>query len=253
MLLERASLLKAALAKHLEVKTASQQAEVYRARARQLTPLAETLSQAHRDWAAIRTAGLISTPIEAKPSLRSHADDLLGRFKADRSALAEADETFRFQFVPGVRKAAEEFSGAAREAWTAHMAACDDFPSDDMLTALGAIPSYRPAVQRIREAAVTFYKLRDRTPSAADLPASLAQAAAARQQKDEALASVQGDEGPADNKEPAVPPEVQSFLRKTNQGGAPLSDLSSFVWTWLEERNLLRAFRIVPMSSNRDA
>ncbi|WP_119461080.1 hypothetical protein [Rhodospirillaceae bacterium SYSU D60014] len=241
MLLERAEFLKAALAKHLALKAAGQQGQVYRSRASQLTPLAESLARAHRDWTAMHAAGLVSTPVEAKPGLRSHAEDLLARFKANRSVLAEADEKFRFQFTPGVRNAIEEFEKGAREAWSAHMGARADFPGDDVLTALHAIPSYRPQVQRIREAAGEFQKLRDRTPTAAELPTALAQADAARRKKDDALAAMQGDD---------LPPEVLTFLRKTGQGGAALSDLSAPVRIWLEARKLSSAFRIVPWSRN---
>ena len=103
------------------------------------------------------------------------------------------------------------------------------------------VPSYRPSVQRIREAAAAFQNLRDRPPAAADLPASLALADAARRKKDDALAAMQGDDLPAD---------VLTFLRKTGQGGAALSDLSAPVRTWLQSRELSSAFRIVPSSRN---
>jgi len=239
MLLERAARLNAALAKHLELKTAGQQGQVYSTRARQLKPLAETLSRSQRDWMAMRGAGLISAPIDAKPGLRSQAQDLLGRFKADPSVLAEADDTFRFQFTSGVTNAATEFDVAAREAWAAHMATRADFPRDDVLNALDAIPGYRASVQRIRAAAATFQKLRNRTPVATELSTAIAQAEAARQDKDDGLAAMQGDDLPA---------EVLSFLRKTGQGGASLADLSAQVQSWLEARKLSNAFRIVPMS-----
>lgn len=237
MLLERAETLAAALRKHLELKAASQQEKVYRTRAGQLKPLADGLLRAQQDWAEMRTAGLVKAGPEVSPSLRAHAEALLARAKADRSVLAEADDAFRFKFETGVRKATGELTAACQAGWAAHTAARADFPAEDVLAALDAIAGYRPQVHRIRDAARDFRKLRESTPAAAELVSALAQVDAAGQQKDEALAAMQGDD---------LPPAVLNFLRKTGQGGAALSDLSSPVAAWLEARDLSGAFRIVP-------
>lgn len=239
MLLDQAVQLKARLATHLDLKAAGKQEQVFRTRAGQLAPIADALSQKHRDWLALRAAGLVSKPVAAKPQLRSVAKDLLERFKVDRAVLAEADDKIRFQLVAGVKSAADEFEADAREAWEAHMTARADFPNETILTALDAISTYRAAVKRIREASAEFERLRAQTPSAADLSSVLARVEAVRASKDEALAAMQGTDLPAD---------VLAFLRKTGQGGAALSDLTPGVRAWLESRNLLDAFRIVASS-----
>jgi len=240
MLLEDAATLRAELAQHLALKEAGQQATVFRTRASQLTPLAEALSRARRDWAALRQAGLPVKSPDPKPGLRSHAEDLLARFRVDRSVLAAADETFRFQFAPAVRKAAEELDAEASEAWSAYMAARGGFPGEEVLTALAAIPSYATQVQRIRDAANDFRRLAERPPADADVAGVLAQVETAGRKKDDALAALKGDDLPA---------EVLTFLRKTGQGGAALSDLTDVVRTWLDARGLAGAFRIRPSST----
>lgn len=237
MLLDDAAKLRADLAQHLLMKAAGQQGAVFRTRATQLAPLADRLSRAQRDWAALRKAGLSVSLPAPKPGLRARAEDLLDRFRGDRSILAKADETFRFEFTPAVRKAAEELDVKASEAWSAYMAPRADFPGEDVLTALAAIPSYATQVQRIREAADDFRRLAKRPPAAADVASALAEVEAARRKKDDALAAMKGADLPA---------EVLTFLRKTGQGGAALSDLTDSVRTWLDTRGLAGAFRITP-------
>lgn len=237
MLLDDSAKLRAALVQHLALKDAGQQATAFRSRATQLTPLAEGLSRAQRDWSALREAGLPVSPPQPKSGLRSRAQDLLARFRADRSTLLAADEKLRFEFRPAVRKAAEELDALTSEAWMTYMARRGDFPGDQILTALAAIPTYATHVQRIREAASDFHQLTERPPAAADVESALARVEAARRKKDDALAAMKGDD---------LPPEVLTFLRKTGQGGAALSDLTEMVGEWLKARGLVSAFRIVP-------
>jgi hypothetical protein len=237
MLLEEAAQLCAALAQHQALKAAGQQEKVFRSRASQLTPLAEELSRAQRDWTALDEAGLPVGRPTAKPGLRARAEEILERFRTDRSVLAAADDTFRFEFTPAVRKAAEELDAQGSLAWAEYMAARGDFPGEEVLAALAAIPSYATQVQRIREAANDFRRLAERPPAAADVASALAQVEVALRKKDDALAAMKGDD---------LPPEVLTFLRKTGQGGAALSDLTDVVRTWLNARGLAAAFRITP-------
>jgi hypothetical protein len=237
MLLEEAAKLRAALAQHQALKAAGQQEKVFRTRATQLTPLAEGLARAQRDWMALRNAGLPVGRPAPKPGLRARAEELLERFQTERSVLAAPDETFRFEFTPGVRKAAEELEAQSSEGWTAYMAVGGGFPGEEVLTALAAIPNYAMQVQRIREAANDFRRLAELPPAAAEVSSALAQVEAARRKKDDALAAMRGDDLSA---------EVLTFLRKTGQGGAALSDLTDGVRTWLNARGLTSAFRIIP-------
>lgn len=237
MLLERAALLRASLLEHRALLAAGQQGQVYQSRARQLTPLAEALARAKRDWTAIRGAGLdIEDPIP-KPGLKAQTADILQRFRVDHDVLAAPDDKFRFEFLPGITKATEDFDARSAAAWTAHVTAQAQFPTDAILRALEAVPSYRSSVHRIREAASEVQKLRLTVPGAADLSGAVGRLNDAIQKKDAALAAMQGDD---------LPSEVQVFLRKTGQGGAELSDLTPKVLSWLDERGLASAFRITP-------
>jgi hypothetical protein len=237
MLLEDAANLRAALAQHQALKAVGLQEKVFRTRASQLTPLAEGLSRAQRDWTALAKAGLPVSRSAPKPALRARAEELLERFRVDRSVLAAADETFRFEFTSGVRNAAEELEAEASKAWASYMAEGGGFPSEEVLTALAAIPSYAKQVQRIREAAGDFRRLAQHPPAAADVADALAQVDGARRKKDDALSAMKSDDLPA---------EVLIFLRKTGQGGAALSDLTDVVRRWLDARGLVGAFRITP-------
>jgi hypothetical protein len=237
MLLDRAAKLQAALASHQTLKAAGQQGEVYQTRARQLKPLADDLARAKQDWKAAVDSGLAPGTPSPKPGLKAYAAELLRRFREDPNVLAEPDEEFRFQFTPGLKNAAEEFGKLATEAWSARLNAQAQFPADAVLRALEQIPAYRSSVQRIRDAASEVQRLKDNRPPAAELNRALAQLDAAIRKKDDALVAMQGDDLPA---------EVQAFLRKTGQGGAEISDLTTGVLTWLNDRGLAGTFRIVP-------
>jgi hypothetical protein len=237
MLLERAAQLRASLAEHRALVAAGQQGQVYQSRARQLTPLAEALARAKRDWTAIRGAGLdVEDPIP-KPGLKAQTADILLRFQADRDVLATPDDKFRFEFLPGITKATEDLDARTAAAWSAHVASHAQFPTDAILRALEAVPSYRSSVVRIREAASEVQKLRSNVPVAADLSGTLSRLNEAIRKKDAALAAMQGDD---------LPNEVQAFLRKTGQGGAELKDLTPTVLTWINDSGLAGAFRITP-------
>lgn len=237
MLLERAAQLRASLTEHRALMAAGQKGQVYQSRARQLTPLAEALARAKRDWTAIRAAGLEVDDPDPKPGLKTQTAEILLRFQADRDVLAEPDEKFRFEFLPGIAKATEDLDARSAAAWSAHLSSRAQFPTDAILRALEAVPSYRSSVLRIREAANEVQKLRSKVPGAADLSGALGRLNEAIQKKDAALAAMQGDD---------LPNEVQVFLRKTGQGGAELRDLTPTVLSWLNDRGLAGAFRITP-------
>ncbi len=236
-LLDRAAKLQAALASHQTLKAAGQQGDVYQTRARQLKPLADGLVRAKQDWRAAADAGLAPGRPSPTPGLKAHAAELLQRFRDDPNVLAEPDDQFRFQFTPGLKNAAEELDKLVSDAWSARLNAQAQFPADAVLRALEQIPAYRSSVQRIRDAANEVQKLKDNRPPATEFGRALTQLAAAVSKKDDALTAIQGDD---------LPPEVQAFLRKTGQGGAEISDLTTGVLTWLNERGLAGTFRIVP-------
>lgn len=237
MLLERAAQLRANLTEHRQLLAAGQQGQVYQSRARQLTPLAEALARAKRNWTAIRSAGLDVEDPNPKPGLKAQAAEILARFQADRDIFAKPDEKFRHEFLPGITKATEDLDARSAAAWSAHVSLRAQFPTDSILRALEAVPSYRISVFRIREAANEVQKLRSKVPGAADLSDALGRLNEAIQRKDAALAAMEGDD---------LPNEVQVFLRKTGQGGAELRDLTPTVLSWLSDRSLVGAFRITP-------
>ncbi|RWO03013.1 hypothetical protein [Mesorhizobium sp.] len=237
MLLERAAQLRASLTEHQALMAAGKQGQVYQSRSHQLTPLAEALARAKRDWTAIRSAGLDVENPSPKPGLKAQIADILLRFQADPDVLAAPDEKFRFEFLPGITKATEELDARSAAAWSAHVASRAQFPTDAILRALDAVPSYRSSVLRIREAANEVQKLRSNVPGAADLRGAMGRLNEAVTKKDAALAAMQGDD---------LPNEVQVFLRKTGQGGAELRDLTPTVLSWLDDRGLAGAFRVTP-------
>lgn len=236
MLLDRARELQTELRQHLDLKAAAAEAAVYKSRAAQFLPLAEGVVRARANYIALRNAGIPVAQVDAKQGLRSQARDLLDRFKADRTALAHADSTVRFEFMPGVQKATKDLEGAARTAWLEHTNIGAEFPTEDVLQALNTIPAYRTSVQAVRRAVERLNRLRVAVPSAADVTKALTELEDTRTEKDNALAAMQGSDLPA---------EVLVFLKKTGQGGAVLSDLTEPVQAWLISRGLMGAFRIV--------
>lgn len=237
MLLDRAAKLQAALTTHRTLTAAGQQEQVYQTRARQLTPLADGLARARRNWEALGEAGLAPGTPPPTPNLKAQAEDLLRRIQEDPNVLAAPDDQFRFQFTPGLKNIVEEYDTLASAAWSAYVNAKAQFPTEPVLRALEAIPAYISSAQKVREAGSLVKKLSSSTPAAAELGHALIQLDDAIRKKDDALAAMQGDDLPA---------EVQVFLRKTGQGGAEITDLTSVVLTWLNSRGLVGTFRIVP-------
>lgn len=240
-LLERAAEIRAELRRQAEVRAAGSQAEVFRSRAAQFKPLAHDLNAELARSQALQAAGLKTTRPAPRPHLRTRALDLLTRFEADPKSLAQADETVRFEFTQGVRKANDEFRALNSDAWARHVAERSDAPSEEVLRALETVASYRIVVQRLRKAVAALAALRAQAPTASDVGSTLQAVEAARQEKDAVLGMLKGSD---------VPAEVLTFLRNSGLGGAALGDLTPSVINWLGERSLLVAFRIVPAIRN---
>lgn len=238
MLLDRAAQLRADLRRHQELRAAGSQAQVFRSRASQFAPLARDLKAEVARSRGLRSSGIAVTPPTARPQLRTRAEELLAKFRADPTALAQADETVRFEFVQGVRKAIEELRSQNQKAWEKTVAQRAEAPSEDVLRALETVPAYRTVVQRIRRALAGIAILQAEAPAADAIPAVLASVGAGVREKDAALGELRGSD---------LPQEVLTFLRKSGQGGAALSDYTETVERWLEERDLLNSFRIMPV------
>ncbi|WP_136616172.1 MULTISPECIES: hypothetical protein [Mesorhizobium] len=236
MLLDRALALKAALAEHQDLKAASNQAQVFATRAAQLSAPATALSNACASWAGLKAQNVAVHAHLPLPGLRRRAEELLATFRADRAALRNADESIRFEFLPAVKKVAEEIDRLALSAWTETVDEQADLPSEDVLRALEAIPNYHSHVQRIRAVAERVNTLRSRIPDPEHVASKLAELTAARSAKDAELGTMTGD---------GLPAKVLRFLRAAGQQGAALSDFTEEVATWLEDRKLSDAFRIV--------
>jgi hypothetical protein len=119
------------------------------------------------------------------------------------------------------------------DAWGAHVAKRAAFGSDDVLSALAAVPQFRGSVAKIRRCRADISALGNGLP--ADPSAAVARMDALLKEHDAAWAELSADD---------IPPSVLSFIRAAAGAGAPLKGFTAEVQAWLAERDLLTAFRI---------
>jgi hypothetical protein len=118
-------------------------------------------------------------------------------------------------------------------AWKVHIEARSVTASSEVLTALGAVPQYKPVVAQIMSLKSQIATLATSLPQ--DPAAALSQLNTLMDSYRTAWGGMTTD---------GIPPAVIGFLRATAGSGVALNQLTDEVRIWLEGRNLLHIFRI---------
>jgi len=234
MLLERAADLTAKIAQYQKLKGAADESEQFHTRAKQLTDVAERINRVRQGLGRLTEAGVdISFEPSDGAAYAAKAKALRAALQADPTVINDPPFDLKYEFADRLTGIATAADQAMREAWTGYVANRAAFGSDDVLTALAAVPQFRASVARIRRCRTEIAAFGNGLPT--DPNAAVARIDALVEEHDAAWSELSAAD---------IPPSVISFMRAAAGPGASLEALTAEVKTWLAGRGLLAAFRI---------
>ena len=163
------------------------------------------------------------------------AKELLNAFIDNPKSLTEGDESFRQQFLPGIRSVSQQLKVALGFGWQQRVDKELEALPQDVLTALETISDYRAQIQTIRRCDEEAGQLRSSLPALGDVASRLAALTKTVTTKELAWQSLKGSE---------LHDEVIDFLKKAGTHGFSLADLTVSITQWLSDRALLGSFQI---------
>lgn len=234
MLLERATGLAAKIAKYQELANAADQAEQFQTRANQFGGVAESITRARQALDKLVEAGV---PLEFVPTegvgYAAKAKELRAAINSNPAAINDPPFDLKYEFIDRLNAIVAKANQAMMDAWKAYVAKRSDFGSDDVLSALAAVPQFRKSVARIRECRSDIAAIGNSLPSDPQVAVGRLDTLAAAHNA--AWAELSAED---------IPKSVLSFVRAAASEGAALATYTDEVRTWLESRNLLTPFRI---------
>lgn len=234
MLLERATGLAAKIAKYQELANAADQAEQFHTRANQFGGLAESIARARQALEQLVQAGV---PVEFVPAegagYAAKAKELRAAISSNPAAINDPPFDLKYEFIDRISAIVAKANQAMMDAWKTYVAKRSDFGSDDVLSALAAVPQFRKSVARIRQCRSDIATIGSSMPSDPQMAVGKVDALVAAHNA--AWAELSAED---------IPKSVLSFVRAAASEGAALATYTNEVRTWLESRNLLTAFRI---------
>ena len=236
MLLERASQLAIRIKQYHRANDLAREAEAFATRANQLAGPVENLRQL-KVLAAEFAANDIDVPFDPVPGMgiAKRAQELLDAFTADPKSLTAGDESFRHQFLPGVRNLGQQLKTALEEGWRRRVDLELEPLPQDVLIALETIASYRDQIQAIRRCDEEARRSRLMLPEEGTIVNRLAALGKLIKVKEQAWQALKGSE---------LPDEIIDFLKQAGTRGFPLASLTPSITHWLTDRGLLSSFRI---------
>lgn len=234
MLLERAAALASKVTEYEKIKAGAYEAEQLRTRATQFTNAAGKVEMAQTLLAQLNQAGVsvVYTATDAA-GLMDKAGALRIAVATDPKVLADPPFDLRFGFVDRLAGLATAAEKASSMAWSQWVSQKSNLSSDDVLTALSALPQFRNSIATIKQCRTSITAL------AATVPSNVS---AAMVQLDSLLTA--HNSAWADLTAEGIPEGVLTFIRACAGEGAPLALLSDEVVDWLKQRSLTNAFRI---------
>lgn len=234
MLLERAADLTAKIAQYQKLKGAADESEQFHTRAKQLTEVAERISRARQALERLTNAGVeISFEPSDGAAYAAKAKALRAALQADPAIINDPPFDLKYEFADRLSGIAAAADHTMREAWIGYVAKRAAFGSEDVLSALAAVPQFRTSVAKIRRCRTEISALGNGMP--ADPNAAVARIDALVEEHDAAWSELSADD---------IPPSVVRFIRAAAGHGAALEALTAEVTSWLSGRGLLTAFRI---------
>lgn len=234
MLLERATGLAAKIAKYQELASAADQAEQFQTRANQFGGVAENIAGARQALDQLVEAGVpVELVLTEGAGYAAKAKELRAAINSNPAAINDPPFDLKYEFIDRLNAIVAKANQAMMDAWKAFVAKRSDFGSNDVLTALAAVPQFRQSVARIRECRSDIATMGNSMPS--DARGSVRRLDALVAAHNAAWAELSAED---------IPKSVLSFVRAAASDGAGLATYTDEVRTWLESRNLLTAFRI---------
>jgi hypothetical protein len=234
MLLDQAKGLAARIGDYSRLKSNAGAARDFETRARMFGDAAQALDAAKTSLDRLKAAAIDPdfVAIDAV-GLATKATTLRDLLKEDPSKLNDPPFNLKYEFVDRVGSLSNTANKAVLAAWQAHIAKNSVMASPEMLSALAAIPQYKPVVLRIGALKAQVAMLAQSVPD--DIAGGLAQLKTIMESYAAAWGEMIGN---------GIPKNVIAFLRAAAAQGAVLDQLTDEVRTWLEARGLLSLFRI---------
>lgn len=234
MLLDRAKGLSARIEQYTRLKEMAHKAKQLETRANQFSNASEKIGQTRDVLKKMRVSG-ITIPFVPKEglALAEKAGTLRTAVQQDLKVLDDPPFDLKHAFSARLDSIHEAAENEMLEAWKRCVRDQSDPASEDVLNALSALAQFRPAVAKIRECRAKIESLESALPT--DPSASIIQLKSIVKEHRAAWSDMTAE---------GIPSAVIAFLRVCTAEGAPLSDLTDEVQSWLESRNLLNAFRI---------
>lgn len=234
MLLERAATVAERISEYQKLHSMADEGEKFHTRAKQLGDISEKLSKAREVLAKLASAGIkINFMPSEGANYAEKARVLRTAVRDDPAVMSNPPFDLKNEFTDRLAGVANAADKATAEAWRSHIEEHSDLGSDDVLTALAAVPQFRQHVLRIRECRAEIDRLANGIPI--DPKAALKRLTEVIALRDAAWAGLSAED---------IPVAVIEFIRASAGDGASLTAYSDDVRAWLMSRNLVGAFRI---------
>lgn len=234
MLLDRASDLTAKINAYQALKNTADQTEQLATRARQFVSASAALERLRKTLDALSKAGIV-VDFEPKDGrdFAEKANLLREEIKADPGRLNDPPFDLKHGFTDRLLGIAGAGEKAAQAAWKTYVEKYASFGADDVLNALAQVAQFKESVSAIRQTR------RDVAALAADLPSDPVSEVAKLNDL-----VIRHEEAWKKLDTSNIPKSVVAFIQSAAGGLGKLSDFTPEVRSWLEDRNLLDAFRV---------
>lgn len=234
MLLERAGALSSKISSYHKLKSTADEAEQFLTRANQFATLAEKLARARATLAKLAEAGVeTGFAVMDGAGYAAKARTLREAIHANPATINSPPFNLKHEFADRVSAIALEGEKAALAAWQSYVAKRAEFGADDVLSALAKIPQFRPSISRISQIRADVARFGTMLPE--DPQGAISKLDALLVEHEAAWRALAADD---------IPHSVVAFIRSAASSDALLSAYTHDVRAWLENRNLLDAFRI---------
>ena len=234
MLLERAGALSSKIGSYQKLKSTADEAEQFLTRANQFETLSGKLARARATLKKLSEAG-VDPAFTVMDGLgyAAKARTLREAIHANPATINDPPFDLKHEFADRVSAIALEGEKASLAAWQSYVAKRAQFGADDVLSALAKIPQFRPSIARISQIQTDIARFGAMLPD--DPKGAISQLDALVADHEAAWRAVAADD---------IPHSVVAFIRAAANSDALLSAFTQDVRAWLENRDLLDAFRI---------
>lgn len=240
MLLDQANTLVERITRYQTLKEQARHAQTFETRANQLKKSASDLSANVATMKALYGANIaVDFKFSSKDQVKARTQELREGFGSNPAFVDNPGFDLRFEYVAPLSGLADNIKEAAIKAWQKYVVERREQVSPEILSALRAVPEYRPIVATVQHCQEKIEGLTSSIP--VDVSKALQQLASLTETQREAWLKLTGGE---------LPNSVISFLRSSMGEGAELRQLTPEVVDWLQTRSLESAFRIKPRRVN---